>query len=106
MSLGSFLGALGVAGFIGVCLVHSNVWWSSGTFLFVGFNHACRRVHWVHSGAPWGSLASFGRALRLSGSFEFIGVIRVRPGKRHAHSRSFAFCRRALGVHSCTPLAL
>ena len=60
---------------------------------FVGFI----LVHWVHLGAPLGSLGSFRRAIRFvgfikfrwghtgapigsSGSFGFIGFIRSRPG--------------------------
>ena len=126
--LGPFVCALGVVGFI-----WGLPWRSLGSFgpilvvvrsfWFVGFIRARRASHsgslgsvigvpatvgfiWVrqvHLGAPWVSLGSFWRALRSTGSYEFVGFIRAHSGGPRVYSRvscgwssSFEF----VGYHS------
>ena len=67
--------------------------WSdhSGVFGFIRAPAGGRRVHWVHSGAPWwslGSLGLFGRALGVLGY-----IHSVRPGGPWGSSDSFMFVR-------------
>ena len=71
---GSFRRTLGVVGFIrersGGRWVYSGAyWWLSGSLWIVGTRPGGRRLHSVHSGAPWKSFDSFWRVLGLSGLF-------------------------------------
>ena len=80
------------AGYIRVYWVNSGApFGSSGSFGFVGFVRAGRRVH-------SGSLSSFWHVLGWSGSFRFVGLIWLRPWGCQVHSISLGSFGRTLGV--------
>ena len=78
-SLGSFQRAMGVVGFFRVHWVHSGVpWGSSSSFRFIGFICSAPGCRWVHSGATCVSIGSFGPRLGMVG---FICVRWVHSGE-------------------------
>ena len=67
-----------------------------GLFRFVGLFGARPRELCVHSGAPWGSLGSFGCAMWVVG---YILIRWVYSGSPWTSSRSFGFIRERPGDH-------
>ena len=57
-----------------------------GVVLFIQVRHVGRRVY---SGAPWGTLGSFGSSWWSSGSFGLVPFIRARQAIHRVHSGSF-----------------